>query len=59
MKYKHLNENDRYMIDILFNQEKRSISQIGRILKKNKSTISRELKRNLNNFSSYEFKITE
>ena len=41
-----LSHNERYLIDILFNQERKSISEIGRILNRSKSTISRELKRN-------------
>ena len=41
-----LSHNERYLIDILFNQERKSITEIGRILNRSKSTISRELKRN-------------
>ena len=40
-----LSHNERYLIDILFNQERKSISEIGRILNRSKSIISRELKR--------------
>ena len=41
-----LSHNERYLIDILFNQEQKSISEIAKTLKRSKSTISRELKRN-------------
>ena len=41
-----LSHNESYLIDIWFNQERKSISEIGRILNCSKSTISRELKRN-------------
>lgn len=44
--YKQLQQKERHLIDYLINQEKKSISQIGKILKRNKSTISREVKRN-------------
>ena len=45
-KYWQLNENERSLIDYLFNVEKLSISKIAIKLKRNKSTISREIKRN-------------
>lgn len=41
-----LSHNERYLIDILFNQERKTISNIAKILNRSKSTISRELKRN-------------
>ena len=44
--YKHLVESERNLIDFLFNQEKKSICEIERLLKRNKSTIFREIKRN-------------
>lgn len=46
MFYNHLSKNERNLIDFLFNKGKNSISQIARSLGRNKSTISRELKRN-------------
>lgn len=46
MFYNHLSENERILIDYLFNKGKNSISQIARSLRRSKSTISRELKRN-------------
>ncbi|MEJ3586584.1 helix-turn-helix domain-containing protein [Ureaplasma urealyticum] len=58
MKYTHLNENERFAIDLYFNYENKSITQIARILNRNKSTISRELKRNLNKFGKYNYKIS-
>lgn len=45
-KYTQLNENERILIDHLFNKEKFSICEIANKLKRNKSTISREIKRN-------------
>ena len=35
-----LSHNERYLIDILFNQEQKSISEIAKTLKRSKSTIS-------------------
>ena len=46
MNYHHLNQNERNLIQYLFNIEQISISKIARRLNKNKSTIARELKRN-------------
>ena len=43
-KYKHLNEGERYKIEVLL-QEKRKIKEIAVILSRNRSTIYRELKR--------------
>ena len=45
-KYTQLNENERTLIDHLFNIENLSISKIAQKLNRNKSTISREIKRN-------------
>jgi transposase, IS30 family len=45
-KYKHLNEGDRYKIEILL-QEKKSIKEIAIILKRDRSTIYREKKRGM------------
>ncbi len=44
--YKQLQLKERHLIDYLLNQENKSISQIAKTLKRNKSTISREIKRN-------------
>lgn len=41
-----LSHNERFLIDILFNQERKTITNIARILNRSKSTISREIKRN-------------
>ena len=46
MNYHHLDQNERNLIQYLFNVEQISISKIARRLNKNKSTIARELKRN-------------
>ena len=45
-KYKHLNEGDRYKIEVLL-QEKKSIKETAIILKRNRSTIYRERKRGM------------
>ncbi|WPL36680.1 helix-turn-helix domain-containing protein [Malacoplasma iowae] len=44
--YKHLTKEERCLIYFLWNKEKYSMNKIAKILNKNKSTISRELKRN-------------
>ena len=46
MKYTQLNESERDLIQYFFNEEKLTISQIAKKINRNKSTISRELKRN-------------
>ena len=46
MLYKHINEDQRKLIDFFFNVEKLSISEIALKLEKSKSTISREIRRN-------------
>lgn len=51
--YKHLSQENRHTIYVLWNIEKRSISYISKVLNKNKSTISRELKRNLSSSGNY------
>ena len=53
MLYTHLTEKERWIIHHLFFTKKESISQIAKELNRNKSTISRELKRNLNKFGFY------
>ncbi|MDE5841915.1 MAG: IS30 family transposase [Malacoplasma sp.] len=53
MLYKHLSENERIIIYFSFYIKNESISQIAKDLNRNKSTISRELKRNLNSFGLY------
>jgi len=45
-KYKHLNEGDRYKIEVLL-QEKKSDKEIAVILKRDRSTIYREKKRGM------------
>ena len=44
--YKHLTKEERHLIYLLWNKEKCSMNKISKILNKNRSTISRELKRN-------------
>lgn len=46
MGYLQLNENDRFLIYKLYEQEKKPISLIAKILNKNRSSIYREIKRN-------------
>jgi len=45
-KYKHLNESDRYKIEVLL-QEKKSIKEIAVILNRHRSTIYREKNRGM------------
>lgn len=44
--YKHLTKEDRFTISLLFFKENKSLNYIAKFLNKNRSTISRELKRN-------------
>lgn len=46
MLYNHLSDNERNLIDFLFNNKRLSISNIAKELKRSKSTISREIRRN-------------
>ena len=48
MKYKHLSLEERYLIDVLFNKEHFTMTRIAFLIGRSKSTVSRELKRNLN-----------
>jgi IS30 family transposase len=43
-KFKHINFQERILIEHLFNKQKKNISQISNELKRNKSSISREIK---------------
>ncbi|WGI36690.1 IS30 family transposase [Mesomycoplasma lagogenitalium] len=52
--YKHIINEERHLINYLFYFEKKSISQIAQNLKRNKSTISRELKINSDEFGFYD-----
>ncbi|MBO6095247.1 helix-turn-helix domain-containing protein, partial [bacterium] len=52
MKYYQLNLKSRQLIQYLYNEERLSITKISERLKINKSTISREIKRN-SNFGIY------
>ena len=56
MKYYQLNLKSRQLIQYLYNEERLSITKISERLKINKSTISREIKRN-NNFGIYDAEI--
>ncbi|WPL40151.1 helix-turn-helix domain-containing protein [Malacoplasma iowae] len=51
--YKHLTKEERCLIYFLWNKEKYSMNKIAKILDKNKSTISRELKRNTSSTGIY------
>ena len=51
--YKHLSNEERHLIYILWNKEKYSMNKIAKILNKNRSTISRELKRNTSSTGIY------
>ncbi|QZX49401.1 helix-turn-helix domain-containing protein [Mycoplasma sp. E35C] len=54
MNYKHLQLEERYFINKMYFEERLSINQISKMIKRSKSTISRELKRNLDNTGYYE-----
>ena len=56
MKYYQLNLKSRQLIQYLYNEERLSITKISERLKINKSTISREIKRN-SNFGIYDAEI--
>ena len=56
MKYYWLNLKSRQLIQYLYNEERLSITKISERLKINKSTISREIKRN-SNFGIYDAEI--
>ncbi len=45
-QYKQLNEHERFTIELLL-ENKKTQSEIARLLGKNRSTISREIKRNM------------
>lgn len=51
--YKHLSKEERHIIYVLWNKEKWSMSKIAKVINKNKSTISRELKRNTSSTGFY------
>ncbi len=51
--YKHLTKGERRLIYLLWNKEKYSMNKIAKILNKNRSTISRELKRNTSSTEIY------
>lgn len=55
--YKQLSDNERFFIGISFNAYGKSISDIARELKRDKSTISREMERNCDDFGYYDPKI--
>ena len=51
--YKHLTAEERHLIYLLWNKEKYTMNKIAKILNKNRSTISRELKRNTSSTGIY------
>ena len=51
--YNHLTKEERYLIYLLWNKEKYPMNKIAKILNKNRSTISRELKRNTSSTGIY------
>ena len=51
--YRHLTKEERHLIYLLWNKEKYSMNKISKILNKNRSTISRELKRNTSSTRIY------
>ncbi|MDE7433744.1 MAG: helix-turn-helix domain-containing protein [Mycoplasmoidaceae bacterium] len=52
MLYTQIHKDERILIEFLFNVQNKSISEIAKLTNRNKSTISREIKRNSN--ESYE-----
>ena len=50
MEYAHLSQSERNLIQHFFNEENLSISEIAKKINRNKSTISRELKRNTSDY---------
>lgn len=52
-KYKHLSIRERSIIECEFYDKKSSLSEIAKLLNRSKSSISRELKRNVNNNGFY------
>ena len=51
--YKHLTKEVRHLIYLLWNKENYSMDKITKILNKNRSTISKELKRNTSSTGIY------
>ena len=51
--YRDLIKEERHLIYLLLNKEKYSMNKIAKILNKNRSTISRELKRNTSSTGIY------
>ena len=51
--YKHLTKEEWHLIYLLWYKEKHSMEKITKILNKNRSTISRELKRNTSSTRIY------
>ena len=50
MEYAHLSQRERDLIQHFFNEENLSISEIAKKINRNKSTISRDLKRNTSDY---------
>ena len=50
MEYAHLSQSERNLIQHFFYEENLSISEIAKKINRNKSTISRELKRNTSDY---------
>ncbi|OYD26643.1 helix-turn-helix protein [Mycoplasma testudineum] len=53
MNYSHIYYSDRLKIELMFNQLKLSIRKIAEKLKISSSSVSRELKRNTNEYGFY------
>lgn len=54
LSYAQLNNYERALIAIYYNEEKKSINQIAKLLERNPATICRELKRNKNQRGRYD-----
>ncbi|MGY6172624.1 helix-turn-helix domain-containing protein [Candidatus Mycoplasma pogonae] len=59
INYRKLSYDEKIKIDYLRNCDHKSVNQIAKILKRNKSTISREIKRNSNSEGSYQFNFAQ
>lgn len=56
MLYHHISESERILIDFMFNEQKKSITEIAKFLNRDKSSVSRELNRNKNKEYHYNCK---
>lgn len=53
MTYKHLGENERFVIELMLSTKDKSIPEIARLLGYSRQTVSREVKRNSDKYGVY------